>query len=483
MLYLYPITEVLSFQTGDILTSKLMLGIIRWHFSALLLTPSRNLLTIDHSDRIGKLFFDMALSSRATLAAQPSNSSLISKVLQDPWHAQENSSGYISLGLAENSLMHDRLRQHVQENFALPENACTYGDGFTGSRRLRKAVSHLLNRYLNPVTPLEADHILVTNGCSSALEQLAWALANPGEGFLLGRPYYTRLNMDPSLRAGAKVVPVDFGDSDPFGSVDAYEQAIIKAEASGQKIAGILLCNPHNPLGRCYPRETLLALLRLCERHRIHLISDEIYALSVWFDDTGEGTASAPFESCLSLATNDIIDPSLVHVVWGMSKDFGANGFRVGAIISPHNPVLRASLLQGAIYSSISSISDHVVCNLLEDDTWIDEYLLESRRRLAEHYQVVTSWATQHGIEFSGGVNAAFFIWLNFGGAYRARHKLNAVTDVEAEITQGLLEAKVFVAPGSSFGAEQPGWFRLVFSVSRPVLEEGLSRVLAALNR
>jgi len=425
----------------------------------------------------------MALSTRATLAAQPSNSTLISKVLQDTWHAQDNPSGYISLGLAENSLMHADLLQHVQKQFSLPENACTYGDGFTGSRRLKLAIARLLNRSLNPITPLEADHILVTNGCSSALEQLAWAIANPGEGFLLGRPYYTRLNMDPSLRAGAKVIPVNFGGTDPLAvpSIGAYENAICEAELNGQRIAGLLLCNPHNPLGRCYPRETLVGLLRLYQRHRIHVISDEIYALSVWAEAGHDGVVGASFESCLSLATDDIIDPELVHVVWGMSKDFGANGFRVGAIIS-RNPPLLTSLLQGAIYSSISSVSDHVACNLLEDDVWIDTYLAENRRRLAEHYELATTWAATHGIEFAGGVNAAFFLWLNFGKAYHARHPEKAVTDVDTEIMRSLLEAKVFVAPGSSFGAEEKGWFRLVFSVERSALEKGLNRVLMALS-
>ncbi|GAB7323857.1 hypothetical protein MBLNU13_g07294t1 [Cladosporium sp. NU13] len=174
---------------------------------------------------------------------------------------------------------------------------------------------------------------------------------------------------------------------------------------------------------------------------------------------------------------------SLVHVVWGMSKDFGANCFRVGAIVSPHNPTLRASLLQGAIYSSISSVSDHIACNLLEDRAWVDEHLLENRRRLAEHYRIVTYWAAQHGIEFEGGVNAGFFLWLNFGDVHRARHKLHVAENVEAEITRAFLEAKVFVAPGSSFGAEQSGWFRLLISVAKPVLEEGLRRRLGVLDQ
>ena len=77
-------------------------------------------------------------------------------------------------------------------------------------------------------------------------------------------------------------------------------------------------------------------------------------------------------------------------------------------------------------------MSDHIACNLLEDKAWVDAYLLENRRRLAEHYRIVTHWAAEHGIEFEGGVNAGFFLWLNFGDAYRARHELQVTTNVEA---------------------------------------------------
>ena len=42
------------------------------------------------------------------------------------------------------------------------------------------------------------------------------------------------------------------------------------------------MCNPQNPLGRTYPRETLLEYARFCEENDLHLVSDEIYALSVY---------------------------------------------------------------------------------------------------------------------------------------------------------------------------------------------------------
>lgn len=95
---------------------------------------------------------------------------------------------------------------------------------------------------------------------------------------------------------------------------------------------------------------------------------------------------------------------------------------------------------------------------------------------------MATTCATTHGIEFAGGVNAAFFLSLNFGEAYRGRHPKTASTDVEAEIMRHLLDAKFFVAPGSSFGALENDWFRLLFLVEKSALEEGLNRVLMALK-
>jgi aspartate/methionine/tyrosine aminotransferase len=58
-----------------------------------------------------------------------------------------------------------------------------------------------------------------------------------------------------------------------------------------------IVCNPQNPLGRTYPRETLLQYARFCEQNDLHLVSDEIYAMSVYdnpraFLTTGDSTTS-----------------------------------------------------------------------------------------------------------------------------------------------------------------------------------------------
>jgi len=55
-----------------------------------------------------------------------------------------------------------------------------------------------------------------------------------------------------------KLVPVEFKDVDPFGedAITTYKNAMIASDNEGTKIKAILLCNPHNPTGRCYVRRT-----------------------------------------------------------------------------------------------------------------------------------------------------------------------------------------------------------------------------------
>ena len=426
----------------------------------------------------------MSLSHRAQDAAIPSGGTLIWEVLQDLWHPQRNPNGFVSLGVAENSLMHDVLSKHIHKNLSLTNEAFTYGDGPRGSKRLKLAMANFLTKHLKPVVPIKPEHIVATNGCTTAIEHLSWMLANPGECFLLGQPHYGAFIPDISFRTGVEVVQVPFHNVDPLGpdAVGKYEAAILQAQKSGKRISGLMLCHPHNPLGRCYSRNVLIGLMRLCEKYQIHLVSDEIYALSLWPNKVDENPPSVAFESLLSIDPAGIIDPSRLHVIWGMSKDFGANGLRVGAIISQHNPTLHAALIPAALYTSVSSMAENATANILEDTAWVEEYLSENRRRLAKQFEMAVKWAKNNDIDYTPGVNAAFFLWVNLGKAYRQRNPSEAVEDIDDHVMQALIRQKIFLASGVQFGSEQPGWFRIVFSNQADVLQEGLRRIVKALN-
>jgi aspartate/methionine/tyrosine aminotransferase len=423
----------------------------------------------------------MALSNRASKLTTPDPSG---PIISDNWHPVLNPSGYVNLGVAENYLMHESLSEHLHANLKVPTSAFTYGDFFL---RSRTAIANFLTKHLKTVQPIKPEHVAVASGCTSAVEHMAWAFADPGDFILLGRPYYGAFPGDATLRTGTRLAFVEFGEGDPLGvdCVKRYEDRLLEAQARGEKVTGLLLCHPHNPLGRCYSREVLIDLLKFCNKYKLHLISDEIYALSIFENKVDTEPPPAPFYSVLSIDPTGLIDPALVHVLWGMSKDFGANGLRLGAIISQNNVDLMTALAPAVLLSSVSSLSEHVFANVLEDDAWVENYIKVNQQKLGAYYEYIVKWAKDNDIVYTPGVNAGFFVWVDLGRTYlKHQDNPNAIKpeDLDEVVMNALLRHKVFLASGARFGSEKPGWFRVVFSHEMEYLNEGLSRIVAAVT-
>lgn len=407
-------------------------------------------------------------------------------IFSNVWCPATNPTGYVNVGVAENVLMHEELLENINQKLELPAKYLTYNDGGGGSLRLRRAMCQFLGKTLKPFIPLSPEQLIVTNGVSSAIEHVSWAFADPGEGMLLGRPYYGTFIPDISTRPGTEVVSVNFDDVDPLSieAVAKYENALLDfQQKSGKRVRALMLCHPHNPLGRCYPRETIIELMRFCQKYQINLISDEIYALSTWENTVDKsGPPTIPFESALSINLDRIIDPQLVHVLWGLSKDFGANGIRLGVIISQANKDVQAALTGVSLYTYPSGISDHLVALLLEDSQFTESYIAENQRRISSAYAYTVGYLRSHGIDHAPGCNAAFFLWVNLGKRYRELHPdVEESEEVGERVMQLLLQHKVFLASGTLFGAEKDGWFRIVFTQHREILDEALKRINEAL--
>ncbi|CAI7624278.1 unnamed protein product [Penicillium pancosmium] len=395
-------------------------------------------------------------------------------VLENAWDPLLNPEGIVNLGLAENTLMHAEMKELMNSKIQVDSHSLTYGDGFSGSRKLKEAICHFLNKNFSPDTALLPSHITVTSGVSNALECSAWALFDQGDHVMVGRPYFNAFRSTFSDRAGVGLLEVEFGKVDPFGlaAIEKYEEALSAARQKGFRVKALLLCSPHNPLGRCYRENVLREYMRLCERHKLHLISDEIYALSVW--ESPDLPDPVSFKSILSINAAQIMDPSRVHVVWGLSKDFGATGLRIGCLISQSNGRLLEATEGFSLLNFPSSLADSLAASLLMNDTFTSHYLTTNRQRLTQSYDFVTTFLKSHRIPYCQS-NAAFFLWIRLGAATADR---KATDD---EILAKLRNQKVYIAAGYAYASEESGWFRMVFAHPRDVLEEGLKRMLQAL--
>ena len=199
-----------------------------------------------------------------------------------------------------------------------------YPDPVGGSRRGRKAMASFLASHFRPNTPVDGSQIVLAAGASSALNVLVDQICNPGDGIMIATPYWAGLDLSISVHNDAKVIPVHVPLDDFFkpASIASYEATLEQTRIPAR---AVLICNPHNPLGKNYPHDTLAAMLDFCKRMNLHLISDEVYALSQHRAAPADPGEIAGFASALSLED----ERGLVHVLYSMSKDFGFNGLRL----------------------------------------------------------------------------------------------------------------------------------------------------------
>lgn len=128
-----------------------------------------------------------------------------------------------------------------------------------------------------------------------------------------------------------------------------------------------------------------------------------------------------------------------------------------------------------SLYNFPSSLADSVATSLLLDDKFTSKYIATNQKRLAESYRFATKFLRSHRIPYVE-CNAAFFIWVNLGAMVKDR------TSSDMDIIARLRKERVYIATGDIYAAEEPGWFRMVFAHPQNVLEEGLNRMLRAIQ-
>lgn len=420
------------------------------------------------------------LSNRGQyLASQPSFRAFATPVLRDLYHPTTNPSGNINLGQAENYLMLPEVAAFANKTLQARPEFFSYNEGAWGPDRLRRGLARHMNKYFKPLQEIQPDDLLVANGCMSLCELLGFSLCSEGDGVLFPSPIYAAFQSDFSTKAGVKCVYTPFGGVDQFSpaAADCYERALLAAEKAGTKIRALLLCNPHNPLGRCHSRQTLVALLKLCQKYKIHFVSDEIYALSTYA--APEASTAVAFESVLSFDTSGYISPQLLHVLYGMSKDFACGGLRIGCLYTKNGELWHA-ISAMTQFHWIGGLDGEMACRMLEDESWLDSFFLRSQRALGDASTLARSLLQGKNIAFDESANAGFFLWLDVRRFLQGTGQQG--WEAERELNKRFMEKKAYLTSGELQHAEEPGFFRVVFSYDEQTMREGFRRIFEALG-
>jgi len=345
--------------------------------------------------------------------------------------------------------------------------------------------------YFKPFKPVTEDHLFTGGGASVVINSLIRVVSDKGDGVLLAAPYYIGFDIDLALHNETIPIPVPVSQERYFtmDEVALLERQFEQTEKAGIKIKAVILCNPHNPMGQCYPPEVLIAYAKFCEKYNLHLLGDEIYALSIF--PTEEKPKPEPFVSLLSIDwAKHAVNPARIHVAYGMSKDFNANSFRIGALVSQSNPALVSTAMCSAAFSMVSAPAGILWSNVLNDHAFLEEFIKENQKQLAIAYAHTLKWIKFHKIPYIPS-NAGHFLLIDLSSVVKDIDRFGKFIPITEEMTlfereealvEYFIKNKIFVAPGKTFHTPEGGWLRLTFSVKRDHMNVGLRRLEDALH-
>lgn len=212
---------------------------------------------------------------------------IFDRIIGNAYCHEANPHGIVNMAISNNYLLEPELLAYFGANLQMQPTDLTYGTSLFGSHRLFATLcKHFNSATFSPVRPVEPHHLITGPGCGPLLDQLAEHLAEPGDAMLVAAPYYNGYDADLSCRGEVQCIPV-FSDSDDGSGPSNFEgrsalrrfaaaKEAWEKENKGNGVKGVIVCNPHNPVGRCYDREALLEYGRFAEQHNVHLVFDEV---------------------------------------------------------------------------------------------------------------------------------------------------------------------------------------------------------------
>lgn len=312
---------------------------------------------------------------------------------------------------------------------------------------LREAVvERLAARYGLAATP---DQVEMLSSTSAGFGLAARAVAGPGDEVLLLTPLYPPFKHAIET-VGRVPVEVELVRGDDGYTIDfaALEAAVTPATRI------MMLCSPHNPIGKVFTRAELTQLADFAQRHNLWVVSDELHA-DLLFD--GEHVAFATVSESAAQRT---------LTLYGPTKAFNIPGLRISFAVSANAGLLKRVKAAGSgLAPSPNSLGmAATVAAYREGGPWLTDTLEYLRGNRDYLMNFVRERLPEVGVHTPA---ATYLAWLDM--------RRTAVGETPGKTLAE--RAKVGLNEGSSFGKGGAGFVRLNFATSRAILSEALERI------
>lgn len=316
---------------------------------------------------------------------------------------------------------------------------------------LREAVvERLASRYGLRVAP---EQIEMLSSTSAGFGLAARAVAGPGDEVLLLTPLYPPFKHAIET-VGRVPVEVELVRGDDGYTIDfaALEAAVTPATRI------IMLCSPHNPIGKVFTRSEVEQLADFARRHNLWVVSDELHA-DLLFDGKHVAFATVSDDAARRTVT-----------LYGPTKAFNIPGLRISFAASANAGLLKRmkAASEGLAPSPNSLAMAATVAAYRDGGAWLDDTLSYLKGNRDYVVSFVRERLPQVGVHVPA---ATYLAWLDM--------RRTGLGDTPGKAL--MEQAKVGLNEGSSFGKGGAGFVRLNFATSRAILSEAMERIAAVL--
>ena len=301
---------------------------------------------------------------------------------------------------------------------------------------------------------IPVEHMVYSNGVVAAISSIVRKLTTPAENVLIQAPVYN-IFYNSILNNGRNVLSSDLVYDGSGYSIDFDD---LEEKLSRPQTSLMILCNPHNPVGRIWTRDELARIGELCHKYGVTVLSDEIHC-----DITAPSSGGyVPFAS-----VNDLCRDISVTAIAG-SKTFNIAGLQSACLFAA-DPVLRHKVFRCVntdevgepnVFSMNANIAAFTEC-----DGWVDEmleYVFENKRIAVDF---INTEIDGMKAAFS---EATYLLWIDISG----------VAEDSVDFCHKLRESTgLYLSDGAEYGESGRSFVRMNLATQRSRVMDGLERL------
>lgn len=307
---------------------------------------------------------------------------------------------------------------------------------------------------------LQREWIVATAGVVPAITFAIQALTREGEGVIIQPPvYYPFKRCIQNNNRKTVVNPLIFNNEKYNYEID-FKDLEEKVKNPNNKL--LILCNPHNPIGRVWSEDDLRKIGELCLENGVIVFSDEIHSDLIF-----KGYTHTPLGKLDDAINNNTI------TAYAPSKTFNLAGLQTSAMVIP-NKNLRKKFERQLEINRVGSINIFGTIAFEAAYNYGEAYLTE----LLQYVEANIDYAIEFTEKNLKGVKiikpeGTYLVWIDFRGTGLSSEEIDKLLIEKAKVAGDL---------GTWFGKEGAGFMRFNFACHRSTLEKALEQIKVAIE-